>query len=540
MEIKLNADCKVKPFHKHWQFCVGSDHAVQALRADYLKQLEFIHKELGIRYVRFHGILNDDMHTLDSFDQILSGLPGGDKIIERNFYLCGLVYDNILSIGMKPFVELSFMPQSLAKIRTDNVVFYGSNFNNPRDLQEWADYIKDFVKYLLHRYGKEEVESWYFEVWNEPDLEGAFYMGTKEEYFRLYEVTANAIKEVDQALRVGGPAASGSKWIGDFVSFCTDRKLPLDFISTHQYAGDPLTGVEDKDTRIIDKKQDNEKEKDENKAEKLKKQLQKLSSVLPENATCLDVLRIMFGDPSEMKELTSDRFKENAKVVKNQAAGYPVFYTEWNMLATFSAYSNDTRKAAAYDMKTALDVEDYVSGTSVWCFSDIFEEMHQFKEEFHGGFGLQTIHGIPKPTYYAFKMLSQVGDKKYVIDLDRNDADITMAAFCSEKKIDILFFRQNMKQINLQKEKVNLIVEMKNRPISVSMQRIDETHCNPLKVWEDKGSNRDLTALEVEEIKQISRLIEEEVDFVYETGKLTFDIEIGVNDIYHFKIVTNL
>ncbi|SHO45275.1 GH39 family glycosyl hydrolase [Anaerocolumna xylanovorans] len=534
MDFKFNINDPVKPFHKHWQFCIGSDHAAQALRADYLKQLKFIHDELGIQYVRFHGILNDDMHTLDNFNLILAGLPKGEKIVERNFYLCGVAYDNILSIGMKPFVELSFMPQSLAKNRTENKGFYGSNFNNPRNLQEWADYIKDFVKYLIHRYGNEEAESWYFEVWNEPDLEGAFYLGSKEEYFELYEVTATAIKEINPMLKVGGPATSGSRWVNDFIAFCNNSKLPLDFVSTHQYAGDPLTGVEDSENSNIVKNINKEEKVD--KAEKLVKQMEQLNSALPENVTCLEVLKIMFGDPSETKDLTSDRFKRNAQTVKLQASEYPIFYTEWNMLATFSAYSNDTRKAAAYDMKAALDVEDYVTGTSVWCFSDIFEEMHQFKEEFHGGFGLQTIHGIPKPTYYAFKLLSEVGNERYILETDITDQEIGVAAFKTEREVDILLFRQNMKQIDLPKEPVNLVLELQSIPSCVKLQRIDEDHCNPLKIWESNGSKPDLTAKEVEEIKKLSCLIEEDLDYKYEDGKLTCNVEMAVNDIYHIKI----
>lgn len=539
MEFKLSQNNPVKPFHKHWQFSVGSDHAAQALRADYLKQLKFIHDELGMEYVRFHGILNDDMHTLDDFNQILSGLPNGDKIVERNFYLCGVVFDNILSIGMKPFVELGFMPQSLAKVRTENKGFYGSNFHNPRDLEEWADYIKDFVQYLMNRYGNEEVESWFFEVWNEPDLEGSFYMGSKDEYFKLYEVTASAIKEINPKLKVGGPATSGSRWVGEFILYCNENKLPLDFVSTHQYAGDPLTGVEEPGASSFTKNE-NKTEKKVNKAEMLTKQMQKLSSVLPENVTCLDVLKIMFGDPSETKDIPSGRFKKNAQTVKNQACDYPIYYTEWNMLATFSAYSNDTRKAAAYDMKAALDVEDYVNGSSVWCFSDIFEEMHQFKDEFHGGFGLQTIHGIPKPTFYAFKMLTEVGDERYILESDATDKEIGIAAFKDENKIDLLLFRQKMKQLDLPKEKVKIVVEMQDKPISVKLQRIDENHCNPLKVWENNGSKPDLTALEVEEIKKQSNLIEEDVEFLYEDGKLTCQVEMAVNDVYHVKIAINI
>lgn len=535
MEFIIDKRIQVKPFHKHWQFCVGSDHAAVAIRADYVNQLKFIHDELGIQYVRFHGIFNDDMHTLDSFNQVFSALPGGEKIVERNFYLCGVVYDNILSCGMKPFVELSFMPQSLAKEKKTDGGFYGSNFNNPRDLKEWADYVQSFIQYLLHRYGNEEVESWFFEVWNEPDLMGAFYLGTQEEYYKLYEVTAKAIKEINPKLRVGGPATSGSKWIKSFVSYCKQNNLPLDYVSTHQYAGDPLGGVED-EGGPDNENTETKKEDRSDKKKQLQEKLASVTSALQDDNTCLDILRMMFGDPSETKDIASDTFKKNSAIVKRQAEGLPVYYTEWNMLATFSAYSNDTKKAAAYNLKTALDIEENVTGSCVWCFSDIFEELHQFKEEFHGGFGLQTIHGIPKPTFYALKMLTELGSERYDLGENSTNHEIGIAAFMGENRKDILLFRQKMKQIDLPKEKVNIKMELAHKPSKVILERIDDNHCNPLKIWEEDGSKADLTPQEVEEIKAKSQLTEETLDYVFKDGWFEVTVGLCVNDIYHIKI----
>ena len=145
--------------------------------------------------------------------------------------------------GMKPFVELSFMPQHLAKEDVRGMFFYRPNICMPKDDQAWIDYIQSFVRFLIDRYGQEEVESWYFEVWNEPDLPVVFFHGTREDYFHLYEITARAIKEVDEKIRVGGPSTSGSKWVKSFVAFCKEHNVPVDFVTTHQYAGDPLGGV---------------------------------------------------------------------------------------------------------------------------------------------------------------------------------------------------------------------------------------------------------------------------------------------------------
>lgn len=546
MKFELARNTKTEKWNRHWQFCVGSGHAAFALRADYAKQLKFIHDELGILYVRFHGIFNDDMHTMDNFTNILP-IPGMESHQEQNFYLCGVAYDNILSCGMKPFVELGFMPQSLAKNPAHGVNFYGSIFSDPKDHRAWAEYVKAFIRFLLHRYGQREVEAWFFEVWNEPDLQGSFYQGTQEDYFKLYEVTAKAIKEVCPSLKVGGPATSGSKWVKRFVDYCREKEIPLDFVSTHQYSGDPLGGV--KDESGPDNMQETDSQRKEGSdvdaspqpeetdvKEMLMSMITKAMSSVPEDASCLQVLRTIMGDPSETTDIPAFAFRKNSEIVKAQAKGLPVYYTEWNMQATFSAYSNDTRKTAAYDVKTALDVEKNVTGSSIWCFSDIFEEFHQFKEEFHGGFGMQTIHGIPKPSFYGMKMLAQAGDERYVLGEHATDGEIGIAAFKGEGVHQVLLFRQKMKQQDLPKEKAEVAVELERAPRGVFLQRIDEEHCNPLKVWEEMGEPADLNWAEVEQIKEKSAMNMEEMPYSYEKGRVRFSAELGVNDIYFVTI----
>ena len=522
----LSQDRSYSRLNKHWQFSVGADHAKQALRADYLKQLKFIHDELGIRYVRFHGIFCDDMHTLPGLDEVLP-IPGGEALTERSFYYCGAVYDGILETGMKPLVELSFMPTSLAKSKATGKIFYGSNFSQPEDYDAWAEHVSEFVKYLLHRYGAEEVESWYFEVWNEPDLRGSFFLGTQEEYFRLYEVTARAIKALDEKLLVGGPATSGSRWISDFVAFCEENDVPVDFISTHQYAGDPLTGVSEPGEAA-----------EEDNAEAIEKlnAAQGFLAALPKGIRHLDIMRMIMGEPSEAQDIPNDRFRLNASAVRKQAKEYPVIYDEWNFSAILTDYGNDTRKAAAYLVKTALDVEKNVTGSSLWCFSDIFEEMHQFTDEFHGGFGLQTIHGIPKPSFYALKLLCSLAENRIDLGPDATDGEIGIAAFENEEKLQVLLFRQKMKQLDLAKETLKVKLPVGKIPARVTLERIDAEHGNPLGVWEAQGKPQDLNRAEVQSILNASRLQTESVSFDYADGMAAFSAELGVNDVHLYTL----
>lgn len=529
-ELVIERNRTYSKLNKHWQFSVGADHAKQAMRFDYLKQLKFIHDELGITYVRFHGIFCDDMHTLPSLDEVLP-IPGVEGITERSFYYCGVVYDGILEIGMKPFVELSFMPSKLAAHKETGKLFYGANFSQPESYEAWTEHVSEFVKYLLHRYGKEEVESWYFEVWNEPDLQGAFFLGTQDEYFQLYKASVRAIKAVDSNLRVGGPATSGSRWVSEFLAFCEENNLPVDFVSTHQYSGDPLTGVSETNA-AKEKSQDAETEE----IQKLK-QAQSLFASLPPDTTHLNILRMIMGEPSEREDIPNDRFRHNSMLVHKQAHGLPVIYDEWNFSAVLTDYGNDTRKAAAYLVKTALDVEQNITASSVWCFSDIFEEMHQFTEEFHGGFGLMTIHGIPKPSFYALKLLSSLADNRVKLDSDATDQEIGAAAFEDNDKLQLLLFRQKMKQANDPKEQISVKVALPYPPHSIGLNRIDNTHCNPLSIWESRGKQKDLNAKEIDAIISLSAMENEAVRFDYHDGMVTIAAELGVNDIHLYTIL---
>lgn len=512
MKLHLSQNLITEPYEKKWQFAIGSCHAATLLRKDAIDMLSQVHQDLGIQYVRCHGIFNDDMNTINTFSNVLT-VPGSDKFQEYSFYKVGVVYDNLLSIGMRPFVELSFMPKMLAVNKDHGKSFYGSLMCLPEDYKAWSDYIKAFITFLLHRYGEEEVSKWYFEVWNEPDLQGMFFQGTQEDYFQLYQVTATAIKEVCPSLQVGGPSTSGSKWITSFIEHCESNHLPLDFVSTHQYAGDPFLGISDDSAPdgVNNSTDTAAPAAEEYNMDAVQEQMAQLAAAfqqMPAETPFLTILRTMMPDPSETTEMDRDVFTKNAQIVKKQAKDYPVFYTEWNFSASFGCYSNDTTKVASYDLRTALSTNPYVDGSSIWCYSDIFEELHQFTEEFHGGFGLQTIHGIKKPVYHGLQMLADAGDKRILLspeclmsDDASNPVPTEAAAFESPTEKQILLFRQSMKQLDLPAEEVSISVELPQMPKQVYLQRIDATHCNPLKLWEEDGCPKDLTPVQISSLK---------------------------------------
>ena len=213
------------PLDTSFKECIGAGRANEGLRADWQDQLREARRECGFKYIRMHGLLTDDMGVYKEDAQ-------GNPIY--NWQYIDRLYDFLLSIDIKPFVELSFMPKDLAS-GNKTIFWWKGNVTPPKSYDKWADLIRHLVTHFQERYGHDEVKTWYFEVWNEPDLHDGFWTGTREDYFKLYAVTARAIKSVSPDYRVGGPATAMGQWDESFIDFCHSNNVPLDFISSHTY-----------------------------------------------------------------------------------------------------------------------------------------------------------------------------------------------------------------------------------------------------------------------------------------------------------------
>ncbi len=515
MKITVRKDSPTEKFNKHWQFCTGSPHATYALRHDWTNQLKKVRDELGIERVRFHGIFCDDMHTYHKFSDIFP-VPGGSKTEEKSFRFSAAAFDNVLEAGMKPFVELSFMPRHLAKKNKKGMFFYKPCISPPRDMQKWKEYIQSFISFLIERYGKEEVEAWFFEVWNEPDLKMPFFAGSQKDYFELYAVTVSAIKETDKNIRVGGPSTSGSKWLPEFLRYCRNNGVSVDFISTHQYAGDPIGGIADS----------------KEKAEININPFVCLSKKRPE--TILGAFRALMKTDDVYKNLKKDNFIISSENAKKISGDIPLFYTEWNLCASFSAECNDTRMQAAYVLHSVLGTGKTIDGSSLWCFTDLFEELHPFPEEFHGGFGMLTQSGIEKPVYHALRKLGKMPENRIV--LNETDIDITVAAFRDNNIISTVCVYPVTDNTDRTKQ-VIFEVESSEKPLSVTALIIDENSGNPVKEWKNEGSPQVPTPIQIDTIRNNSRPVTKEIPFVYEGGKIVFEFTLNSNDIYFTDIV---
>ncbi len=439
-----------------WEHTVGSDHAPMALRADWQSQLQRAHHELGFQHVRFHGLLSDDFGTL---------VRDYDKLI-YSFFNCDRVFDFLLSIGMKPFVELSFMPGALAS--GDKTVFsYNANVTPPRNYKQWSTLIERLVSHCADRYGSREVAEWFFEVWNEPNLR-AFWDGTQRDYFKLYRHTAEAIKNVDASFRVGGPATAKSEWIEDFVGFCERNEVPADFISTHHYPTDGYDNVEDTEQQLFKSQR------------------------------------------GIMRQMAQD--------TRCHAGGRPVYYTEWNASSNPRNPLHDEPYAAAFVASTILEANGLVDGYSFWTFSDIFEEDYLPSTPFHGGFGLLNLHGIAKPTYRVFELFHDLGDRQSLVDGLHETVDCSLIQ--KESSLTLLLTNHTTPGHSIETEQLEIQLTNAREPVKAYVQCVDEDHANPKRLWAEMGRPEYLSSKQVDQLHDASQLVTEKQPFKYHEGTI--------------------
>ncbi len=369
--LRIDRKGQNKPLDRFFDHCVGAGRAGEMLRAQALSQLSALQEGGGFRYLRFHGLLSDDM-AVCRLDE--------DNNVVYNWQYVDLVFDEMLARGIRPLVELGFMPDCLKSGET-TIFWWKGNVTPPASMARWSDLIGALTRHVTARYGGSEVRRWYFEVWNEPNLSG-FFTGTQADYFALNDATAAAIKAVDERYRVGGPATAGldeGAWIPEMIAHCAQSGVPIDFISTHSYGVEGALDEYGRDRHWL--------------------------KAAPDSVV-KDVRRV------------------RAQVKESAMPGLPVFFTEWSNSYTPRDNVHDSYVSAPFILYTLKRCEGYAESMSYWTFTDIFEEAGPGPAPFHGGFGLMNIQGLKKPTFHAYRWLCGLPDT----ELPTGDPD-SYAAF---------------------------------------------------------------------------------------------------------------
>lgn len=507
MNITIDRNIPTIPTDFSWQFGIGNDHACQMLRTDVCSHVKLAHDELGIKYIRFHGIFDDDLLVVQRLTDYhnFAAMPWAKEIEEVSFRQIANVFDNVLSCEMKPFVELSFMPKALASGKAIGLR-YKNNITMPKYMVRWCELVEKFLHFLFERYGQEEVRSWYFEVWNEPDLP-IFFKGKQKDYFRLYEATARTIKKVDSELRVGGPATSACLWVGDFKNFCQQNQVPFDFISTHHYPGDGFGNIFTvKDAlKMMKATHDNAKNK----------------------VDLGDTLTEYFFKPWNYKKWTKGILREMDEKARQEAGSTPLFMTEWNSMAVYASPVHDEKYSAAFLIKSVMDLKGVMDAYMFWCCSDVFEEMFILGRPFHGSYGIVNNDGIPKPNFWGFKLLSELAPNR--LDLPVTNADVEYAVFVDGDKTQILLYAQDFDYDKNESHNVEITINC--AATTVTRQVIDDTHCNPKAEWIHLGKPDLLTPAQVADIKRKTRLTEEPQEFTTDGNTTKLTVSLRTNDV---------
>ena len=357
-------------------------HASYGLRNDFKIQLKKIQKDIGFEYVRFHGIFSDEMLVYNETSR-------GE--VYYNFNHVDNLIDGLLEVGLKPFIELGFMPRELSS--TENKIFFWQCYAGaPNNMEKWIQMVDEFIRHIVNRYGINSVREWYFEFWNEPNLEKVFWDGSRAEFFNFFKLTYDCIKAIDEGIKIGGfgilKFGEINSWINEFIDYSEKHKCFLDFFSFHAYQLE----CKDIDTINIDRTNDGIKYIKSEKSEFIG------------NLNLRDIINI--GNEQYISE-TINQMVQIGEKLPGKCKEY--WITEWNSTMDCRDLVHDTCFMAAFIIKTCVENSNLVTGMGFWTFTDLFEEFRLKQKLFHGGFGLVTYNGIKKASYHAFEFLSKLG-----------------------------------------------------------------------------------------------------------------------------------
>lgn len=487
--IDLTSQTITATFAHNFNKVVGSGHLGLALYERTLRHLEMAHDELGMRYLRCHGLLSGspDLCTWADQGQAVmkpdlgfdSDQYSGSGDILHCFAFIDLIIDRLLDIGIRPFVEIGFMPRILAS-DSNTLMRWDAHTCPPRDYKLWSELIESLARHWRKRYGLNEISQWYFEVWNEPNLDG-FWSGDMPEYFKLYEHTARAVKSVDQSLPVGGPATAGrhNSHIPEFLDYCHKNNVPVDFVTSHSY---PVRNME----------RDGE-----------------------------------FAYPQLFEPaFLANRFGEmRDEIQASPFADLPLHITEYNSATSQRNIIHDLPFNAAYLARALSEAGQHADSFSYWAVSDIFVEETITPAEFSGGYGLINIHDIPKPTYHLFQFFSQLGHD----ELSRG-ADHLFTKRDDGHVVGVIW-NPNDTSRDSQRQQYRIVLPDAAANYTARLLLVDEDNGNPYQTWQMLGRERHPARETVELIRESARPLCQYTTPVKRDGKTCIEASLDKNAI---------
>ncbi|HEV2172554.1 MAG TPA: hypothetical protein VGR71_03255, partial [Nitrospira sp.] len=492
--IAVDIDKSAGSVDRFFDLSVGSDYPGTLIRDDSQRQLRVVGDELGFRYLRFHAIFHDVLGTVRVEDG--KTVYSWTKIDQ--------LYDDLLARHIRPFVELGFTPKALATSK--NSIFYWNGNTSHPDPAGWRDLVDAFIRHLEERYGRDEVRTWYFEVWNEPNLSGFWEGGDQKAYFELYDLTAKTIKSIDPALRVGGPATAGAAWVPEFLAHVKQSGAGVDFVTTHTYGVDGgfLDEEGKSDTKL---------------------------SASPD---------AIVGDVRRVRE----------QIAASPFPGLPLFFSEWSTSYTPRDSVHDSYISAPYILSKLKACEGTVQGMSYWTYSDLFEEPGPPTAPFQGGFGLLNPEGIRKPAFFAYKYLHELqGDNLATSDpqamLATKDGNFTAVVWDFDPPVQKVsnrpFYTKVIPAHPAKPVQLQLSHLVPNRTYHLEVHRTGYHANDAYTAYIEMGSPKELTDVEVAKLNDLTRDVSETNQTVESTadGRIEVTVPMNSNDIVLIKLDRN-
>ena len=471
------------PVDRFFDLSVGSDYPGTLIRQDSQDQLKTAVDELGFRYIRFHAIFHDVLGTVKVQD-------GG---IVYNWTRLDQLYDALLAKGIRPFVELGFTPDAM-KTSEQTIFYWKGNTSHPK-LGPWRDLIDAFVKHVRQRYGVEEVRKWFFEVWNEPNLDGFWEKADQAAYFELYDVTARAIKAIDPALRVGGPSTAGAAWVPEFLAHVKQSGSPVDFVTTHTYGVDGgfLDEKGQQDTKL---------------------------SPSPD---------AIVGDVRRVRE----------QIEASAFPGLPLYFTEWSTSYTPRDSVHDSYVSAAYILEKLRRTQGLVQGMSYWTYTDLFEEPGPPTKPFEGGFGLMNPQGVRKPAWFAYRYLNALKGRAIACDdgqvFAARDGDrVAVLAYAwrqpDQKVSNRPYYQHPHPTFDVEPLKLR-VQGLKPGSYRLRVRRTGHRRNDAYSAYIDLGAPKSLSADQLRQLEALTQDRPEVEKGLKITGESVLDLPMRANDI---------
>jgi len=451
-----------EPLRHTWEGVVNIDQFRWMVRRDVQDQLALVQRELRARHVRAVGMFDDEMRVYRPGPGAFMGYEPDEP--RTNWQIVDYVIDSLLDRDLHPMFTTSFVPSAMAGGPV-TVFTTKAHTSPPADWKAWARLVQDGVRHAIERHSAEVVRQWYFEVWNEPNLDGWFWGGDRDAFLQLWKTTHDAIKSVDASLRVGGPSCARGEWVEELLEFGAKHDCAPDYIVAHTYNNDS-----------------------------------------PADKALAPFAGAQAAQNSTSPDFASTTIRNLRRALNTRGYRGEVHWNEWGRSFHGVDRRRETANEAAFAVRLLSDVSQDADAFAYWCLSDIYDQVGYGREAFHGGYGLLSLQGLRKPAYHAFQLLSRLGTQRVSVVSDDADTfrNVIVTAPENGRAHALVYAYAHDDPTTPASLKVSIELPSNARP--GALYRIDSTENNVITRWKDLGAPAYLSRAQTAALAAVDQL----------------------------------